>query len=79
MTQPDFVQLHKVQAVSAFHSRYESFSEFLHDLRHPNAKYVKTASAPLIERNPLLLWKTTTIVLALTVIVLLAMLKGLHR
>ena len=59
--------------------RYDSFSEFLHDLRHPNPKYVKAASAPLIERNPLLLWKSTTVVLALTVIVLLATLHGLHR
>jgi serine/threonine protein phosphatase PrpC len=56
--------------------RYDSFSEFLYDLRHPNDKYVRIASAPLIERNPLLLWKVTTVVLALTVIVLLAMLHG---
>jgi len=59
--------------------RYDSFSEFLYDLRHPNSKYVKAASAPLIERNPLLLWKSTTVILALTVIVLLAMLHGVHR
>jgi serine/threonine protein phosphatase PrpC len=59
--------------------RYDSFSEFLHDLRHPNSNYVKTSSAPLIERNPLLLWKSTTVALALAVIVLLAMLHGLHR
>jgi serine/threonine protein phosphatase PrpC len=59
--------------------RYDSLSEFLHDLRHPNDKYVRTASAPLIERNPLLLWKSTTVILALTVIVLLAMLHGVHR
>src|SRR2546423_12348873 len=32
--------------------RYDSFSEFLHDLRHPNSRYVKASSAPLIERNP---------------------------
>ena len=59
--------------------RYDSLSELLYDLRHPNAKYVKASSAPLIERNPLLLWKTTTVVLAITVVVLLAMLHGLHR
>ena len=49
------------------------------DLRQPNANYVKSSAAPLIERNPLLFWKSTTIVLALAVIVLLAMLHGVHR
>ena len=53
--------------------RYDSFSEFLFDLRHPNANYLATLSTPLIERNPLLFWKCTTILLALGVIVLLAM------
>jgi len=57
--------------------RYETLSEFLFDLRTPNSKYLTTATAPLIERNPLLFWKSTTIVLALAVIVLLAVL--VHR
>jgi serine/threonine protein phosphatase PrpC len=57
--------------------RYDSFSEFLFDLRHPNANYLATSSTPLIERNPLLFWKCTSIVLALAVIVLLAM--HMHR
>jgi serine/threonine protein phosphatase PrpC/predicted Ser/Thr protein kinase len=61
------------------HKRYDSFSEFLFDLRHPNANYLSTSSTPLIERNPLLFWKSTTIVLALAVIVLLAMQHGMHR
>jgi serine/threonine protein phosphatase PrpC len=59
--------------------RYDSLSEFLYDLRKPNANYVATSASPLIERNPLLFWKSTTVVLALTVIVLLAMLHGMHR
>jgi serine/threonine protein phosphatase PrpC len=58
--------------------RYDSFSEFLFDLRHPNANYLATSSTPLIERNPLLFWKSMTIVLALAVIVLLAM-QHMHR
>src|SRR3954469_5851928 len=61
------------------YKRYDSFSEFLFDLRHPNASYLSTSSTPLIERNPLLFWESTTIVLALAVIVLLAMQHGLHR
>ncbi len=59
--------------------RYDSFSEFLFDLRHPNANYLSTSSTPLIERNPLLFWKVTTVVLALAVIVLLAMQHGMQR
>jgi serine/threonine protein phosphatase PrpC len=57
--------------------RYDSFSEFLFDLRHPNAKYLTTSSTPLIERNPVLFWKCTTLVLALAVVVLLA--YGAHH
>jgi serine/threonine protein phosphatase PrpC/predicted Ser/Thr protein kinase len=61
------------------YKRYDSLSEFLFDLRHPNANYLSTSSTPLIERNPLLFWKCTTIVLALAVVVLLAMQHGMHR
>jgi serine/threonine protein phosphatase PrpC len=57
--------------------RYESFSEFLFDLRHPNAKYLTTSSTPLIERNPVLFWKCTTLALALAVVLLLA--YGAHH
>jgi serine/threonine protein phosphatase PrpC len=59
--------------------RYDSLSEFLFDLRQPNANYLSTSSTPLIERNPLLFWKCTAVVLALAVIVLLAMQHGMHR
>jgi hypothetical protein len=61
------------------YKRYDSFSEFLFDLRHPNANYLSTSSTPLIERNPLLFWKSTTVVLALAEIVLIAMQQGMHR
>jgi serine/threonine protein kinase len=59
--------------------RYDSLSEFLFDLRHPNANYLSTSSTPLIERNPLLFWKSTTVVLALAVILLLALQHFGHR
>ncbi|HKS19854.1 MAG TPA: bifunctional protein-serine/threonine kinase/phosphatase [Bradyrhizobium sp.] len=61
------------------YKRYDSLSEFLFDLRQPNANYVRTSSTPLIERNPLLFWKSMTILLALAVIVLLAIQHGAHR
>jgi len=59
--------------------RHDSLSEFLFDLRTPNANYVNTSASPLIERNPLLFWKGMTVVLAIAVVVLLAMLHGTHR
>jgi serine/threonine protein phosphatase PrpC len=59
--------------------RYDSLSEFLFDLRHPNANYLGTSATPLIERNPLLFWKSTTIVLALVVVLLLAIMHGVRH
>jgi serine/threonine protein kinase len=59
--------------------RYDSLSEFMFDLRHPNANYLSTSSTPLIERNPLLFWKSTTVVLALAVVLLLALQHFGHR
>ncbi|WP_407159592.1 protein kinase domain-containing protein [Bradyrhizobium sp. STM 3557] len=56
--------------------RYESLSEFVFDLRHPNPAYLKSGSAPLIERNPLLFWKAATALLAMTVLFLLAARQG---
>jgi serine/threonine protein kinase len=39
--------------------RYESLSEFLYDLSTPNAAFLKAdAFVPLIQRNPLLFWKS---------------------
>jgi serine/threonine protein kinase len=52
--------------------RYDSLSEFVFDLRHPNLNYVNASAPPLIERNPNLFWKCATAILALIVIVLLA-------
>jgi serine/threonine protein phosphatase PrpC len=56
--------------------RYESMSEYIFDLRHPNAKYLRS-SAPLIERNPLLFWKCLSAALACIILVLLAS-RGMH-
>jgi serine/threonine protein kinase len=55
--------------------RYESLSEYLFDLRHPNAAYLGGRMTPLIERNPLLFWKATSLAL---VLVIIAMLAGRH-
>jgi serine/threonine protein phosphatase PrpC len=60
------------------YQRYDSLSEFMFDLRHPNAKYLNASATPLIERNPTLFWKCATLVLACVVVGLLAMQRGVH-
>ena len=50
--------------------RYEELSEFVFDLRHPNASL--QAAKPLIERNPLLFWKSLVLILSIVILVLLA-------
>ena len=60
--------------------RYEALSEFCpRPPRIPTPNFVNASSAPLIERNPLLFWKGLSAVLVLIVVVLLAMLHGMHR
>ncbi len=50
--------------------RYETFSEFLHDLTHPNTTFNNQVS-PLIESNPVLFWKSATIAMLLLNLVLI--------
>lgn len=40
--------------------RYSEVSEFIYDLEHPNERLLKEHKVPLVERNPLLLWKSST-------------------
>ena len=52
--------------------RYEALSEFIYDLSNPNKAFLKSAdSLPLIERNPLVFWKTMAGLLFLSNLVLL--------
>ncbi len=55
------------------YKRYEELSEYVFDLRHPNAKYLDSSSAPLMERNPLLVWQGLSFILACTILLLLAL------
>ncbi|MBU0750561.1 MAG: bifunctional protein-serine/threonine kinase/phosphatase [Gammaproteobacteria bacterium] len=52
--------------------RHDELSEFIYDLRHPNRAFLSTRAPPLIERNPLVFWKSLSLGLALVLIVLLA-------
>jgi serine/threonine protein phosphatase PrpC/predicted Ser/Thr protein kinase len=58
------------------YKRYESLSEYVFDLRQPNASYLNPSLVPLIERNPLLFWKCMTAILACVIIALLAIHHG---
>jgi serine/threonine protein phosphatase PrpC len=53
--------------------RYDALSEFVYDLRHPNPNFVTTQRAPLLERNPLLFWKSLSLVLFIAVLMLLTL------
>jgi serine/threonine protein phosphatase PrpC len=61
------------------YKRYESLSEYTFDLRHPNAKYLNPSNTPLVERKPLLFWKTATVILAIFVLALLASQHGFRH
>lgn len=56
--------------------RYEELSEFVFDLRHPNANYLNSSSTPLIERNPLLFWQALSFILVCVILILLAVQHG---
>jgi serine/threonine protein kinase/serine/threonine protein phosphatase PrpC len=61
------------------YKRYESLSEFTFDLRHPNAKYLNASATPLIERNPLLFWKSVAAILACIILLLLISQHGIRH
>ncbi|VAW53102.1 Serine/threonine protein kinase, partial [hydrothermal vent metagenome] len=50
--------------------RYESLSEFQHDMTHPNESFMKN-SLPLAERDPLVFWKSVSVILFISNIILL--------
>jgi serine/threonine protein kinase len=52
--------------------RYEELSEFVYDLRHPNAAFLSKTRVPLIERSPVAFWQAASFVLVVIVLVLLA-------
>jgi serine/threonine protein phosphatase PrpC len=51
--------------------RYAELSEFVYDLRHPNAAYLSRTRAPLLERNPVAFWRGVSLILAIVIVVLL--------
>lgn len=53
------------------YKRYEDLSEFVFELRQPNQAFLNKSRPPLMERNPVLFWKSVSLVLAITVVVLM--------
>ena len=52
-------------------SRYQTLSEFLHDLKHPNPEFIEARNLPLMERDPLLFWKWLSAILAIALVIAL--------
>jgi serine/threonine protein kinase len=52
------------------YKRYEEVSEFTYALRHPNQE-LSPLPRPLLERNPLLFWQCSTLMLVVVVLLLL--------
>jgi serine/threonine protein kinase len=54
------------------YKRYEALSEFIFDLKQPNQAFLNKTRPPLIERDPVLFWKSVSLILLMIVIVILA-------
>lgn len=55
--------------------RYEELSEFVYDLHHPNTAFLGRKNPPLLERSPAVFWKSVSLILAITVVILLISLR----
>lgn len=54
--------------------RYETSSEFFHDITHPNEAFMRK-NVPLLEKNPLLFWKITSALLLICNLILIYLLN----
>ena len=53
------------------YKRYEEITEFTYDLRHPNKDFLNKSRPPLMERNPVIFWKSISFILAIILMILL--------
>jgi serine/threonine protein phosphatase PrpC len=60
------------------HKRYQDVDEFVFDLRHPNRALAVNARRPLIERNPVVFWKSVSAGLLAALVGVLAWSLGLR-
>ena len=59
-------------------ARYDTLSEFVQDLRHPNQAFLNRTRAPLVERHPVRFWKAVAAVLAAIVLLLVYVRYGVR-
>jgi serine/threonine protein kinase len=52
------------------YKRYSELSEFIYELRHPNRKFLSKSRPPLLDRNPILFWKSLSAIMLMIVIVI---------
>jgi len=52
--------------------RYSELSEFTFDLRKPNKDFLTKSAPPLMERDPVLFWKSVSLVLMIIIVVLVS-------
>lgn len=67
--------LEKATAI-ARNRRYTLLSEYIHDLAHPNPAFLSRSAEPLLESNPLLVWKGIAMLLFILNLLLLYLLAG---
>lgn len=53
------------------YKRYAELSEFVFDMHHPNKVFLNKTAPPLIERNPVLFWKSISLILSIIIIFML--------
>ncbi len=51
--------------------RYQDLSEFIYDLRHPNKEFLNKTCPPLLERDPVVFWKSIALIQIIIIIALL--------
>jgi serine/threonine protein phosphatase PrpC len=54
------------------YKRYGEISEFIYDLRRPNKTFLNKTRPPLMERSPVLFWKSLSLILFIIIIFLLS-------
>jgi serine/threonine protein phosphatase PrpC len=57
--------------------RYEALSEYVYDLRHPNPALLGRTRVSLIERHPVLFWKTLAALLGIILLIVLLIRFGI--
>mgnify|MGYP002144847927 CR=1 FL=1 len=60
------------------HKRQQALTEFVHDLHHPGAAYLRQHRLPLTERHPLVFWRALSLLLGLAVVLLLGVVHSLR-